>query len=688
MSQQEQPPTIRPFNGDNIPATLKAAQRWAPWRAVWNVKRQKFDKIPAHAKPPYHGISTAKPERWSTYEVALKAHTDNPGVFGGLGYVMTTPHGVVGVDLDNCVADNTIAPWAQEVIDRLDSYTELSPSGNGLRILVDGTIPNDWTNHEVGIEVYGGHEPRFLTVTGQRLKVSPHAVQASNPDVLDALTAQYAKVKTAATAITLELPDILDDMVLPSLDSLPLPTSVQAFLTLGDHGGDRSRALFAASVGLYNAGLNDEEVFSILALNPFAFEVALDHRRQDSDRALMYLWVEHCQKGKAKSTPVASLADFENLAPQPTQPEPDDQPAELQGDANDFDVVDEGVNSVHTPASPKHRFEVVPASTFAGGKPPSWIVKGVLPEAELIVLFGESGSGKSFMALDLAASIARGIAWRGHKVKQGRQVYIAAEGAGGFRNRLKAYAAAHELDLSTLDLGVIKAAPNFMVKDDALDVCKAVIAGGPVSVVWVDTFAQVMPGANENAGEDVGKALQHCKGIHKATGAVVVLVHHAGKDASKGARGWSGLRAAADAELEVRSEDDGARELRITKQKDGEDGLVFGFRLASAVIGLDEDDEPITSCTVVDAAPIEKKKGGAGANKNGGKWAARVLEVLGEFTLVQTTGIEKKAVLDEVVRRSPEDPDNKRSASRALNKLLADDESEYVFEDGCISLIE
>ncbi len=694
MSQQEQPPTIRPFNGENIPATLKAAQRWAPWRAVWNVKRQKFDKIPAHAKPPYHGISTAKPERWSTYDVALKAHTDNPGVFGGLGYVMTTPHGVVGIDLDNCVEDNTIAPWAQEVIDRLASYTELSPSGNGLRILVDGTIPHDWTNHDVGIEVYGGHEPRFLTVTGQRLKVSPHAVLAAGPDVLDGLTAQYAKVKTAATAITLELPDILDDMVLPSLDSLPLPTSVQAFLTLGDHGGDRSRALFAASVGLYNAGLNDEEVFSILALNPFAFEVALDHRRQDSDRALMYLWVEHCQKGKAKSTPVASLADFENLAPQPAQPEPDDHPAELQGDADDFDVVDEGVNSVHTPDAPKHRFEVVPANTFAGGKPPSWIVKGVLPEAELIVLFGESGSGKSFMALDLAGAIARGIPWRGHKVKQGRQVYIAAEGAGGFRNRLKAYAAAHELDLAKLDLGVIKAAPNFMIKDDALDVCKAIIAGGPVSVVWVDTFAQVMPGANENAGEDVGKALQHCKGIHKATGAVVVLVHHAGKDASKGARGWSGLRAAADAELEVRSEDDGARELRITKQKDGEDGLVFGFRLASAVIGLDEDEEPITSCTVVDAAPIEKKKGGAGANKNGGKWAARVLEVLGEFTLVQTTGIEKKAVIEMVVDRSPDDGGDptrrirRQQASRALKLLLDSDEGEYMAEDdGTISLI-
>lgn len=64
-----------------------------------------------------------------------------------------------------------------------------------------------------------------------------------------------------------------------------------------------------------------------------------------------------------------------------------------------------------------------------------------------------------------------------------------------------------------------------------------------------------------------------------------------------------------------------------------------------------------------------------------------MLEVLGELTLVQTTGIENNAVLDEVVRRSPDDPDNKRSASLALNKLLSYDESEYDFEDGCISLI-
>ena len=693
---QPKTPALQAFNPDNIPDSLKTNARWAPWKAVWSEKRQKYDKIPHLCTAPHYGISTAKPDRWGTFAQALKAYTDNPSMFAGLGYVMTNPHGVIAIDLDNCVQDNTIADWAREIIDRADSYTELSPSGKGLRIMALGEIPNDWTNHEIGIEVYAGHQPRFLTITGQRLKVSQLGVSAPGAEVFGELSTRYAKSKTTATVISMQLPDILDEMVLPSLDSLPLSVGTVKFLTTGETSGDRSLALFAAAIGLYNAGLSDEEVFSMLALNPFTMEVALDHRRQDSDRALMYLWVESCQKGKAKSTPVAGLADFENLAPPPEVVTPAAEFTELQGSADDFvDCTGEPpVTELpeRTQVAKGMRFQAEPAGEFAHGAVPSWIVKGVIPKAELMVIYGESGSGKSFIALDIACAIARGLPWRGKKVKQGKVVYIAAEGAGGFRKRLKAYALANNIAVADLNecLFVINAAPNFMIKDDALDVCKSIQACGPVSVVIVDTWSQVMPGANENAGEDVGKALQHCKGIHRATRALVILVHHAGKDSSKGARGWSGLRAASDAEFEVTKTADG-HNIKCTKQKDGDDMDVFGFSLPPVVIGVDEDGDEITSCVVVECAvSMEKKKGGAGANKNTGKWTARVLEVLGEITLVQTTGIERKAVLDEVLRRSPEGvgESSRRAAGRALTNLLNDDEGEYLAEDdGTICLI-
>ncbi|HCE07015.1 MAG TPA: hypothetical protein DEQ40_00125, partial [Oxalobacteraceae bacterium] len=188
---------------------------------------------------------------------------------------------------------------------------------------------------------------------------------------------------------------------------------------------------------------------------------------------------------------------------------------------------------------------------------------------------GESGSGKSFFVIDIMASIARGLPWRDRAVKQGTVAYICAEGAGGFKRRLKAYAEHQGLDLADLPIEVLGDAPNLMETTDTRDLIAALQRVKP-SVIVVDTFSQSFIG-NENSGEDVGRALGHCKLLHKVTGAPVILVHHSGKDASKGARGWSGLRAAADAEIEiVRIGDD--RAATISKMKDGEDGLEFGFK--------------------------------------------------------------------------------------------------------------
>lgn len=249
------------------------------------------------------------------------------------------------------------------------------------------------------------------------------------------------------------------------------------------------------------------------------------------------------------------------------------------------------------------KYTVVTDEAFMARPAPRWIVKGVVPEGDLLVLFGESGAGKSFVALDLFGAVARGVAWRGCKTRQRRVCFIVAEGGGGFRNRLHAYRQHHG---ARPGVTVLHAAPNLMEKGDAKDVAKAIEAAHGADIVVVDTFAQTTPGANENAGEDVGKALANCRVIGKALGgALVVLVHHTGKDTTKGARGWSGLRAAADAEIEV-SRTPSGRQIRTTKQKDGEDDQRWGFALEQVSVGLDEDDEIITSCVVVEAPLAEK----------------------------------------------------------------------------------
>jgi hypothetical protein len=289
----------------------------------------------------------------------------------------------------------------------------------------------------------------------------------------------------------------------------------------------------------------------------------------------------------------AGMSDFENLA-------------QNERSVEEIDDVQETEEAQPTVAA-KAMFTAVPAGEFSLRPSPGWIVKGVLPVAEIAVIFGAPGSGKSFAMLDLSAAIAGTSSWREQKVKGGEVVYVAAEGAGGFRNRLVAYSEVTATNFADFKLAVIGAAPNLMDKAQALEIAKAVIARGRVSVVVVDTFAQIMPGGNENSGEDVGKVLMHCHGIHRATGAVVILVHHSGKDDTKGARGHSSLKGNADTELEVYRVNN-ERVLSISKQKDGEDGKEYGFKLQQVALGDDKDGDAITSCVVVESENIPQKQ--------------------------------------------------------------------------------
>lgn len=148
---------------------------------------------------------------------------------------------------------------------------------------------------------------------------------------------------------------------------------------------------------------------------------------------------------------------------------------------------------------------------------------------------------------------------------------------------------------------VIADAPNLLEPKDAAALAHAIVEWvqkhGKVDVVVIDTLAAVTPGGNENSSETMGLALKHCKLITKQTGALVVLISHSGKDATRGHRGWSGVRAAADAEIEITRKGD-YREARITKLKDFEDGAVFPFKLNPVELGFDAHGEAETSCVV------------------------------------------------------------------------------------------
>ena len=275
---------------------------------------------------------------------------------------------------------------------------------------------------------------------------------------------------------------------------------------------------------------------------------------------------------------VNTLDDFEDLSQLP-------------------EVIEAATEATAAAQLKQDRFKLETTAEFVVRRKATWLIKGVLPRANFGVFYGASGSGKSFFVFNMAAAIARGIDWRGHKTTKARVLWIAAEGQEDMRKRAFGYCMSEGIDPSELDMMFISNAPNLLEITDVKLLIAEIRKHGEFDLIVIDTLAQVMAGGNENSGEDMGKVMGYCKEITRQTGAMVAPVHHSGKDESRGARGWSGLRAACDFEYEVlRAGED--RLAVVTKMKGGADGAEFGFRLETLIVGQDDDGDAETTCVV------------------------------------------------------------------------------------------
>lgn len=147
---------------ENIPDELKVRPQWVAWKAAG----EKPHKIPYSARTKRKASSTDL-LTWSTFEDVLEAY--EAGGYDGIGFVFSSGDPYAGVDPDYCRDSETgeIKRWAAEVVNGLDSYTELSPFGMGLHIIVEGKIPKSLKTDQ--IEMYCTE--RFFTVTGHVVEV-------------------------------------------------------------------------------------------------------------------------------------------------------------------------------------------------------------------------------------------------------------------------------------------------------------------------------------------------------------------------------------------------------------------------------------------------------------------------------------------------------------------------------------
>lgn len=231
----------------------------------------------------------------------------------------------------------------------------------------------------------------------------------------------------------------------------------------------------------------------------------------------------------------------------------------------------------------------------------SYLIKGWLDHGAASVLYGESNVGKTFLALDMGLHVAAGWLWHGVRVTEACPViYIASEGGRGVKNRLDAVWR-DKPDLARAAVGRFHLLPvtlDLCAKGDAPAVIVALRSLPDMpGLIIIDTLARSMGAGDENTGQDMGAFIASVDQIRAATGAHVMVIHHSGKDTSKGARGHSSLRAAVDTEIGLK------REGQIItaedhKQRDGVSGKTFNYTLRSVYLGDDQDGDPITSCVV------------------------------------------------------------------------------------------
>lgn len=239
------------------------------------------------------------------------------------------------------------------------------------------------------------------------------------------------------------------------------------------------------------------------------------------------------------------------------------------------------IASIQSAVRNRHAASPVHIRDVASRPPRQYLVPGLIPEESITLLTAASGTGKTFVALSLAAIVATGADWQGTVLPCRCVVYVAAEGDNGFGDRTRALMSRFPR-LDSAPFYVEFKAPRLHI-DAEVDLWATTLlekCPKPDLLVF-DTLSKSMVGADENSSKDMPLAVDALERLRDRLSAAILVIHHVGKDSGRGARGHSSLHAGVEARFTI------AREkgvglagcLRVDHQKDGPTGASFRWRL-------------------------------------------------------------------------------------------------------------
>ena len=257
-------------------------------------------------------------------------------------------------------------------------------------------------------------------------------------------------------------------------------------------------------------------------------------------------------------------------------------------------------------------FELIPVGRMITDiRKPEWLINDVCEKESVIAIFGQAKAGKSFVTVDMAACIALGKDWHGHKAHQAPVVYLAGEGIRNISRRFLAWSKINKADIHQAPL-MISSRGARLLDDKDHQLLKDTISAtedqyGDIGMIIVDTLARNFGGGNENSTEDMNAFVERVDDLKDTFKSCISIVHHTGHGSGTRARGSSVLPAAVDAEYKVLRKDV-SEEMFVTFSqtliKDGQPMKPKDFRFE--VLNLPFEDLSSGALVEVEDIPLEK----------------------------------------------------------------------------------
>jgi hypothetical protein len=220
---------------------------------------------------------------------------------------------------------------------------------------------------------------------------------------------------------------------------------------------------------------------------------------------------------------------------------------------------------------------------------PEPLIAGWLYQDTTARIVGQPGAYKSFVALDIALSVATGRAWHGRLVQQTPVLYVVGEGLADYKRRVKAWCVHNDVEQSELRGKLLLTRGAVQIGGEDWPALTQWVLDNKAGLVVVDTQARASVGFEENSSSDQGLLIRHCDALREQTGGVLLLVHHTGHangDAAERGRGSSAWRAAVDSELLLRKTGERSAALRNDRQKSAESGQEVAVSMVKAAGSL------------------------------------------------------------------------------------------------------